>query len=103
MSSRKGDNKKRGQKYQNRIAFKNNLHDTSKTTKVINSIVVQGVCKRCREIIEWRKKYSKYKPLTAPKKWLVCFIYGLRGFQSRQISFDGKLRQLHAKLTQKSN
>ena len=66
---RKGDNKKKGQKYQNTVAFKNNLHDKSKTTKAINSLVVRGVCERCREIIEWKKKYKKYKPLTAPKKW----------------------------------
>ena len=69
MSTRKGDNKKKGQKYQNVTAFKNNLHDTSKVTKTINSLVVQGVCERCRDIIEWKKKYKKYKPLTAPKKW----------------------------------
>lgn len=72
MSSRKGDNKKKGQKYQNANAFKNNLHDISKTAKAINGLVVQGVCERCREIIEWKKKYKKYKPLTAPKKCVKC-------------------------------
>ena len=69
MSTRKGCTKKKGQKYQNSVAFKNNLHDTSKSTKVINALVVGGVCVRCREIIEWRKKFKKYKPLSAPKKW----------------------------------
>lgn len=69
MSSKKGNNKKKGQKYQNRSAFKNNLHDSSKTTKQINGLFVGGVCERCRDIIEWRKKFKKYKPLTAPKKW----------------------------------
>ncbi|XP_028406876.1 uncharacterized protein C9orf85 homolog [Dendronephthya gigantea] len=72
MSTRKGDNKKKAQKYQNVTTFKNNLHDTSKTTKAINNLVVQGVCERCRDIIEWKKKYKKYKPLTAPRKCVKC-------------------------------
>lgn len=72
MSTRKGNNAKKGQKYQNAKAFKNNLHDTSKTTKEINNLLVGGVCARCREIIEWRKKFKKYKPLTAPKKCVRC-------------------------------
>ena len=75
MSTKKGNNTKKGQRHQNTKAFKNNLHDTSKKTKQINSLKVGGVCVRCREIIEWRKKYKKYKPLTAPKKWLVLFMY----------------------------
>lgn len=69
MSSRKGDSKKKAQKYQNVTAFKNDLHDTSRTTKLINSTPVMGVCARCRDAIEWRKKFKKYKPLKAPKKW----------------------------------
>lgn len=69
MSSRKGDSRKKGQKYKNATAFKNDLHDTSRTTKLINSTPVSGVCARCRDAIEWRKKYKKYKPLKAPRKW----------------------------------
>lgn len=72
MSTKKGNNTKKGQRHQNTKAFKNNLHDTSKKTKQINSLKVGGVCVRCREIIEWRKKYKKYKPLTAPKKCVRC-------------------------------
>ena len=30
------------------------------------------VCQRCREKIEWKKKYRKYKPLTAPAKCEKC-------------------------------
>jgi len=71
MSSRKGDARKKGQKYQNSTAFKNNLHDTSRMTKLINSTDVVGVCARCKDAIEWRKKFKKYKPLKAPKKWFV--------------------------------
>lgn len=72
MSTRKGNSKKKGQKYQNTVAFKNDLHDKSRKTKEINSLVVTGVCARCREVIEWRKKFKKYKPLTAPKKCVKC-------------------------------
>lgn len=73
MSTKKGNNSKKGQRHQNTKAYKNDLHDTSKKTKQINSLVVGGVCTRCREIIEWRKKFNKYKPLTAPKKWYISF------------------------------
>lgn len=69
MSTRKGNNAKKGQRHQNTKVYKNDLHDTSKKTKQINSLVVGGVCARCREVIEWRKKFNKYKPLSAPKKW----------------------------------
>lgn len=30
------------------------------------------VCQRCREKIEWKKKYRKYKPLTVPAKCVKC-------------------------------
>jgi len=73
MSTKKGNNSKKGQRHQNTKAFKNDLHDTSKKTKQINRLVVGGVCARCREIIEWRKKFKKYKPLAAPRKWYIIF------------------------------
>lgn len=73
MSSQKGNSSRtRPQKYKNKTAFKNNLHDTSNQTKVINSIQVSDVCVRCKEIIEWKIKYKKYKPLTQPKKCVKC-------------------------------
>ncbi|XP_074651698.1 uncharacterized protein C9orf85 homolog [Tubulanus polymorphus] len=73
MSSQKGNSKRtRGQKYQNKSAFKNNLHDTSKMTKLLNELAVTGVCKHCSEIIDWKIKYKKYKPLTQAKKCTKC-------------------------------
>lgn len=78
MSTKKGNNSKKGQRHQNTKAFKNDLHDTSKKTKQINRLVVGGVCARCREIIEWRKKFKKYKPLAAPRKWYIIFSVQLR-------------------------
>ena len=79
MSSAKGNvRKSRPQKHQNTTAFKNNLHDTSKRTKVINSIEVTCCCSRCTEVIEWKIKYKKYKLLTVPKKWFVLLFIKLQ-------------------------
>ncbi|XP_023024629.2 uncharacterized protein C9orf85 homolog [Leptinotarsa decemlineata] len=73
MSSQRGNaSRTRPQKHQNRSAFKNNLHDISNRTKLINSIQVSDVCMRCKEIIEWKIKYKKYKPLTQPKTCVKC-------------------------------
>lgn len=73
MSSQKGNNSRcRPQKHKNKSAFKNTLHDTSHRTKFINSIEVSEVCQRCKEIIEWKIRYKKYKPLTQPKKCIKC-------------------------------
>ncbi|KAF7269953.1 hypothetical protein GWI33_017043 [Rhynchophorus ferrugineus] len=73
MSSQKGNSSRsRPQKYKNRTAFKNNLHDTSNKTKMINALQIGDVCQRCKDIIEWKIKYKKYKPLTQPKKCVKC-------------------------------
>lgn len=37
--------------------------------KKINAKLHDGVCQHCKEVLEWRVKYSKYKPLSKPKKW----------------------------------
>lgn len=67
MSTRKGNNKKAAPKHKNSFAFKHNPN--SKKTKVILAINHAGLCAHCNEIIEWRKKYRKYKPLKHPRKW----------------------------------
>lgn len=70
MSTQRGnDHKKRPPKYQNKTSFRNDLHDSSKKTKEINRLDVNGVCSRCKAIIDWKIKYKKYKPLTQPKTW----------------------------------
>uniref|UniRef100_A0AC11DWG6 Chromosome 9 open reading frame 85 n=1 Tax=Ovis aries TaxID=9940 RepID=A0AC11DWG6_SHEEP len=40
--------------------------------KKINAKLHDGVCQRCKEVLEWRVKYSKYKPLSKPKKCVKC-------------------------------
>lgn len=74
-TQRKGNNKKKGQAHQNITAWKPNKN--SKITRTINALPVYGLCDRCTEVIMWKKKYKKYKPLTAPKKWYEIYIgYG---------------------------
>ncbi|XP_071844768.1 uncharacterized protein [Apostichopus japonicus] len=72
MSVQRGNYKKKGQKYKNSSKFKNNLHDNSKRTQEINSMVISEVCKRCMQIIQWKIQYKKYKQLTQPKKCTKC-------------------------------
>ncbi|XP_072752089.1 uncharacterized protein [Anoplolepis gracilipes] len=73
MSCQKGNSSRsRPQKYQNHTAFKNDLHDNSKKIKFINSIEIVNVCERCKQIIEWKIKYKKYKALKAPVKCIKC-------------------------------
>ncbi|KAM5261538.1 uncharacterized protein C9orf85 homolog isoform 2-T2 [Hipposideros larvatus] len=69
MSSQKGNvARSRPQRHQNTFSFKNDKFDKSVQTKKINAKLHDGVCQRCKEVLEWRVKYSKYKPLSKPKK-----------------------------------
>jgi len=56
--------------HQNKYAFKHN--PKSKLTEKILSSPNEGVCKKCHDKIEWRKKYRKYKPLKQPSTCNVC-------------------------------
>ena len=67
---RSGAPKKGAPKHQNRYAFKHNPN--SKKTKRIMQIQHGGLCTRCKDQIEWRKKYRKYKPLKAPAVCAAC-------------------------------
>lgn len=62
--------KGRAPRHQNSFAFRHNPK-SKKTDKILASPNV-GVCKRCHEKIEWRKKYRKYKPRTQPGKCNLC-------------------------------
>ncbi|ELR21715.1 uncharacterized protein ACA1_384380 [Acanthamoeba castellanii str. Neff] len=52
------------------VAFKHNKN--SKKTINILALPNEGLCPRCHDIIEWKKKYRKYKPLTTPKRCTKC-------------------------------
>ncbi|XP_027471580.1 uncharacterized protein C9orf85 homolog isoform X3 [Zalophus californianus] len=69
MSSQKGNvARSRPQRHQNTFSFKNDKFDKSVQTKKINAKLHDGVCQHCKEVLEWRVKYSKYKLLSKPKK-----------------------------------
>lgn len=73
MSSQKGNvSRTRAQKHKNATAYKNTLHDTSHWTKNILKTTQDGLCARCKEVIEWKIKYKKYKPLTQPATCVRC-------------------------------
>ncbi len=70
MSSQRGNVKKSGPpKHRNKFAFKNDLHDTNHITQKINNLQLYGICHRCKDKIDLKIKYKKYKPLTTMKKW----------------------------------
>ncbi|KAI8826846.1 uncharacterized protein EV422DRAFT_14259 [Fimicolochytrium jonesii] len=72
VSSSKGKSgtQKSGQKYQNSFAFKPNKNNAA-AVKIYNT-PAKGICQRCLDIIDWRKRMNKYKPLTQPKTCLAC-------------------------------
>ncbi|CAG0886650.1 unnamed protein product [Darwinula stevensoni] len=73
MSSQRGNvQRTRGQKHQNSSAFKNTLHDKSKKTQDMNSMALFNMCARCQDIIQWKIKFKKYKPLSVPRKCVKC-------------------------------
>jgi hypothetical protein len=43
----------------------------SKKTQIIAGIPNVGLCQRCHDIIEWRKKFRKYKPIKNLAKWYI--------------------------------
>uniref|UniRef100_A0A1I8HSX3 DUF2039 domain-containing protein n=1 Tax=Macrostomum lignano TaxID=282301 RepID=A0A1I8HSX3_9PLAT len=74
MSSQRGNaNRNRPQKHQNSHAFKNSIHDTSQRTKTVNQLNFGGLtCQRCKDILDWKVKYKKYKLPTQPRKCVRC-------------------------------
>jgi hypothetical protein len=56
--------------HQNKFAFYHN--PKSKKTAHILESKISNVCHKCREKLEWRKKYRKYKPLTQPSICNIC-------------------------------
>ncbi|KAH9604248.1 hypothetical protein KSS87_009451 [Heliosperma pusillum] len=60
-------------KHQNKFAWKPNLgikiNETEPGGRFRPLAEIGGVCQRCKDQIEWKRKYGKYKPLTEPAKW----------------------------------
>ncbi|XP_046871744.1 uncharacterized protein C9orf85 homolog [Hypomesus transpacificus] len=73
MSSQKGNaSRSRSQKYKNTTAYKNDKYGASVQVKIANSKVHAGLCKRCKEVLEWKVKYNKYKPITQARTCVKC-------------------------------
>ena len=70
MSTRRGEPSRGPPRHQNKVAFKHNKN--SKRTQEIADMPVQGLCRRCHDQIEWRKRYRKYKPLTVARRCSKC-------------------------------
>jgi len=74
MSTRSGENKRaRSQKHQNKTAW--NAYDKFKTdpkSKIASGVTVTNCCSKCTEVIDWKIRYGKYKPLTKPAKCTRC-------------------------------
>ena len=56
--------------HQNSFAFKHN--PKSKKTDAILALPIHSCCRRCKEKLEWRKKYRKFKPRTVAGKCNHC-------------------------------
>ncbi|THG01655.1 hypothetical protein TEA_011732 [Camellia sinensis var. sinensis] len=65
-------------KHQNKFAWKPNagvkINETEVGGKFRPLSDVTGVCHRCKDQIEWKRKYGKYKPLTEPAKWDISEV-----------------------------
>nr|XP_023918244.1 uncharacterized protein LOC112029793 [Quercus suber]POF03110.1 uncharacterized protein c9orf85 like [Quercus suber] len=71
MGSRQGP-----PKHQNKFAWKPNagvkINETEVGGRFRPLSEVTGVCLRCKEQIEWKRRYGKYKSLTEPAKCQRC-------------------------------
>uniref|UniRef100_A0A3Q3VY76 Uncharacterized protein n=1 Tax=Mola mola TaxID=94237 RepID=A0A3Q3VY76_MOLML len=73
MSSQKGNvSRSRGQRHQNTVAFKNDKYGATVQMKKAKSMTHDGLCQHCKDVLEWKVKYSKYKSLTQPRKCVKC-------------------------------
>ncbi|OAY56944.1 uncharacterized protein C9orf85 homolog [Manihot esculenta] len=71
MSKRQGP-----PKHQNQYAWKPNaghkINETEVGGKLRPLSEITGVCTRCKDQIDWKRRYGKYKPLSEPAKCQRC-------------------------------
>lgn len=73
MSSQRGNvSRSRPQKHQNATVFRNNKYGATVQLKKANAKVHEGVCQRCKDVLEWKIKFNKYKALDQSKKCVKC-------------------------------
>jgi len=77
MNTRKGP-----PKHQNKFAWKPNagvkINETEVGGRFRPLSEITGVCQRCKEQIDWKRKYGKYKSLTEPAKCQRCLKRNVR-------------------------
>ncbi|PJF17567.1 hypothetical protein PSACC_02582 [Paramicrosporidium saccamoebae] len=56
--------------YSNSYAYKQTHVSTE--AKALLATPISSVCPPCRGVLEWRKRFNKYKTLTVPKKCVRC-------------------------------
>lgn len=56
--------------HQNKFAFQHNR--ASRLTHKILSSPINNLCPTCTRVIQWRKQFRKYKPLSVPKRCCRC-------------------------------
>lgn len=63
-------------KHQNSYAWKPNLgrkiNETEPGGRFRPLSEITGVCQRCRDQIDWKRRYGKYKPIVEPAKCQKC-------------------------------
>lgn len=62
--------KKQGQKHQNKTAYKIQFDPLSQ--EIHKKVSFRGLCKRCKDQLEWKIQYNKYKKMTEPAKCTYC-------------------------------
>jgi len=72
IGSSSSGSKSRAPKYQNAQGRPFTHNANSSTTKKILALPIVGVCSKCKDKLDWRKKYRKYKPLKQPKTCNDC-------------------------------
>merc|ERR1712106_689835 len=78
MSTRPGNHvkKKPGQKHQNSHTYKFDKYKTDPQAVMLKNLQVINCCPKCTDVIEWKIKYGKYKPLTVAGKCVECLQKG---------------------------
>eukprot|EP00245_Coleochaete_scutata_P007578 TRINITY_DN23038_c0_g1_i1.p1 TRINITY_DN23038_c0_g1~~TRINITY_DN23038_c0_g1_i1.p1 ORF type:complete len:195 (+),score=41.81 TRINITY_DN23038_c0_g1_i1:116-700(+) len=77
MSTRRGGVSHGPPAHQNKSAFVPDRGLKKKGKEVGGSLgytygPIRGICNRCKDIIEWKRKYGKYKPLVEAQKCKGC-------------------------------
>jgi hypothetical protein len=61
---------KRGQKHQNSFAYVPSKHNPHKVK--IAEIKIINCCQKCVEVLQYKQRFGKYKPLKQPTKCIQC-------------------------------